>query len=283
MRTRHLLPCRSTRAGCSEAGNPNKQMVMNMQGMLVNMKGRGGRAQEGGMLPGFEIFPQERGRSIGAARGGGSASEIASPSVGTEAGSPDAVRGVSGAGSLLAIENGENGGATQARAGGAAIPHAGQRAAATASVQANIDRLRELVRKNKTKEGDGDGDSSDEEGADMPMKKRRRGKAKAKDATKMPAAAPAVKRPAAAPAQRATPAKVRKCSSGDVYDSLKFPGTEPRRPLVYGGSKVYFGTKPAFWLMRKATDRVDVQFPYQACTPEAAWAKCKAELKRLNP
>ena len=88
----------------------------------------------------------------------------------------------------------------------------------------------------------------------------------------MPSTAPAVKKPAATLAQRSTPTKVRKCSSGDVYDSLKCPGAEPRRPLVYGGSKVYFGTQPAFKLMRKATERVDVQFPYQACTPEAAWA-----------
>ncbi len=117
----------------------------------------------------------------------------------------------------------------------------------------------------------------------MQMKKRRRGKAKSKAATKMPAAAPAVKRPAAAPAQRATPEKVRKCSSGDVYASLKCPVTKPRLPLVYVESKGYFWITLAFRRMRQATDTVDVQFPYRACTPEAAWAKCKAELKRLNP
>ena len=51
MRTRHLLPCRITRAGCSEAAGTGDLGDPNMQGM-------GGRAKEGGMLPRLEIFPQ---------------------------------------------------------------------------------------------------------------------------------------------------------------------------------------------------------------------------------
>ena len=78
-----------------------------------------------------------------------------------------------------------------------------------------------------------------------------------------------LKRPAAAPMESSS-------------ESLAFPGTSSRAPLVYGNSKVYFG-KTQFRLMQQMGDRNDVSYSFKVKDPKEVWKVLAKRLRELNP
>ena len=81
---------------------------------------------------------------------------------------------------------------------------------------------------------------------------------------------------------KASASTVLKRPAAASANPLKFPGEGKREPLRCGKSVVYFSDR-RFRLMRKASDRVDVAYPYRSRTAREAWSDLALELQRLNP
>ena len=69
----------------------------------------------------------------------------------------------------------------------------------------------------------------------------------------------------------------RLCAQGakqgvcSVKGSLKYPGTQTRKPMIVGKSKVYFNSPFMFRVKRHFLDKTDKAFSYKWSTPQHAW------------
>ena len=84
------------------------------------------------------------------------------------------------------------------------------------------------------------------------------------------------KKPAASSQKKEPSQKSSSC------ESLEFPGTDRRPPLIFGRSKVYF-TKNSYRLMEQMGDRCDVSFSFKTKDPKEVWKVIATRLKELNP
>ncbi len=77
------------------------------------------------------------------------------------------------------------------------------------------------------------------------------------------------------------PAAVKGDKSSST-SSLQFPGTQPRPPLIFGKSKVYF-SEHKFRLMERMGDRVDKAFSHKNKDAKEVWKMVVKRLEQLNP
>ncbi len=274
-----IMGCRSSKAGCSlqafaSRGASNMsplaaQMLLQLQAHAISTS-----SQQAKQPPGFVIFDSPK------------------PALPP----PLAIADDSPAGS-------SGGSSQQGHSGGSSQPEAlviretgdGESSSATAAtarhekgegqqplqvVQKRIKEMQEIlarapkkakhmhVQEERQDEGEIDEGEEETEGQDIDEPRANPPKATS-TAKKLKKAHKVLKRPAAPPKHSKVP-------------EFAFPGTEPREPLVYGQSKVYF-SRGRYRMLEHQKDRVDVAYSYKCTDPKEVWGRVVKRLMELNP